>query len=366
MGAAMRGDDGICGSLFSYIDLEKRVRADHPLRVIRPIANAALNSLSGEFAKLYSPIGRESIPPERLMRALLLQAFYSIRSERQLVERIDYDLLFRWFVGLGIEDTVWDATTFTKNRDRLLEGEVASKFLAAVLSQDRVKRLLSSDHFSVDGTLLEAWASPKSFRPKDGSGEPPGPGRNKERDFHGERRRNDTHASTTDPDARLFRKGPGKEARLCFMGHALIENRSGLIVGAVATRASGHAERLAALALIEPHANRPQPITLGADKGDDIGDFVMELREKTVTPHVAQNSNRRRSAIDSRTTRHSGYAVSQRIRKRVEEAFGWAKTVAGLCKMRHRGRPKVGWQFTLAMAAYNLARLPKLLIETAP
>src|SRR6516162_2401443 len=366
MGVTMRGDDGICGSLFSYIDLEKRVRANHPLRVIRQIANAALKSLSGEFAKLYSPIGRESIPPERLMRALLLQAFYSIRSERQLVERIDYDLLFRWFVGLGIEDAVWDATSFTKNRDRLLQGEVAGKFLAVVLSQGKVKRLLSSEHFSVDGTLLEAWASPKSFRPKDGSDEPPGPGRNGERDFHGERRRNDTHASTTDPDARLFRKGPGKEARLCFIGHALMENRNGLIVGAVTTRASGHAERLAALALIEPHANRPQPITLGADKGYDIGDFVMELREKTVTPHVAQNSNRRRSAIDSRTTRHSGYAVSQRIRKRVEEAFGWAKTVAGLCKMRHRGLPKVGWQVTLAMAAYNLARLPKLLIEPAP
>ena len=334
MGVVMRGDDGICGSLFSYIDLEKRVPADHPLRVIRQIANAALKSLSGEFGKLYSPIGRESIPPERLMRALLLQAFYSIRSERQLVER-------------------------------LLAGEVAGKFLIAVLSQDKVKRLLSSEHFSVDGTLLEAWASPKSFRPKDGSGEPPGPGRNGAHDFHGERRRNTTHASTTDPDARLFRKGPGKEARLCFMGHALMENRNGLIVGAVTTRASGHAERLAALALIEPHADRPQPVTLGADKGYDVGDFVMELREKAVTPHVAQSTNGRRSAIDGRTTRHSGYAVSQRIRKRVEEAFGWAKTVAGLRKMRHRGLPKVGWQFTLAMAAYNLVRLPKLLIGPA-
>ena len=301
----MRGDDAICGSLFSYIDLEKRVRADHPLRVIRQIANAALRSLSGEFQKLYSPIGRESIPPERLLRALLLQAFYSIRSERQLVERIDTDLLFRWFVGLGIEDAVWDATSFTKNRDRLLDGEVASQFLVAVLSQDKVKRLLSSEHFSVDGTLLEAWASPKSFRAKDGSGAPPGAGRNGERDFRGERRRNDTHGSTTDPDARLFRKGPGKEARLCFIGHALMENRNGLIVGAVTTRASGHAERLAALALIEPHAERPQPVTLGADKGYDTGDFVMELREKAITPHIAQNANgRRRSAIDGRTTRH--------------------------------------------------------------
>jgi transposase len=366
MGVAMRGDDEICGNLFSYIDLEKRVRSDHPLRVIRQIVNAVLKSLSGEFAKLYSPIGRESIPPERLMRALLLQAFYSIRSERQLVERIDHDLLFRWFVGLGIEDTVWDATTFTKNRDRLLEGEVASQFLAGVLSQDKVKRLLSSEHFSVDGTLLEAWASPKSFRPKDGSGDPPGRGRNGGRDFRGEPRTNDTHVSTTDPDARLYRKGPGKEARLCFIGHALMENRNGLIVGAVATRASGHAERLAALALLQPHGERPQPITLGADKGYDSAEFVMELRERTVTPHVAQNQNGRRSAIDRRTTRHPGYALSQCIRKRIEEAFGWAKTVAGLRKMRHRGLPKVDWQFTLAMAAYDLVRLPKLLGQPIP
>lgn len=362
----MRGDDANKGSLFSYIDLEKRVRADHPLRVIREIANAALKSLSGDFDALYSPFGRESIPPERLLRALLLQAFYSIRSERQLVERTDTDLLFRWFVGLGIEDPVWDATTFTKNRDRLLDGAVAAKFLAAVLSHDKVRGLLSSEHFSVDGTLLEAWASPKSFRPKDGSDKPPGPGRNSERDFRGDKRRNDTHASTTDPDARLFRKGPGKEARLVFMGHALMENRNGLIVDAVTTRASGHAERLAAIVLIEPRADRPNPITLGADKGYDTADFVMELREHTVTPHVAQNQSGRRSAIDGRTTRHSGYAVSQRTRKRIEEAFGWAKTVAGLRKMRHRGLPKVGWQFTLAMAAYNLVRLPKLLAEPAP
>jgi transposase len=361
----MRGEDGICGSLFSYIDLEKRVPADHPLRVVRTIANAALQALWGEFDKLYSPIGRESIPPERLLRALLLQAFYSIRSERQLVERIDYDRLFRWFVGLGIEDAVWDATTFRKNRDRLLEGDIASQFLAAVLAQDQVKRLLSSDHFSVDGTLLEAGASAKSFRPKDGSGEPPSDGRNRERDFHGEPRTNDTHASTTDPDARLYRKGPGKEAKLAFIGHALMENRNGLIVDAVATRASGHAERLAALVLIEPHAERPQPVTLGADKGYDSADFVAELRERTVTPHVAQNQNGRRSAIDGRTTRHSGYMISQRIRKRIEEVFGWAKTVAGLRKMRHRGLPKVDWQFTLAMAAYDLVRLSKLLAGIA-
>jgi transposase len=361
----MRGSDEGNGSLFSYVDLEHRVRPDHPLRVIREIANASLKALSEDFAALYSRIGRESIPPERLVRALLLQAFYSIRSERQLVERIEYDLLFRWFVGLGIDEVVWDATTFTKNRDRLLAGDVATKFLSAVVSQSRVKRLLSSEHFSVDGTLIEAWASPKSFKPRDGSGEPPGPGRNGERDFRGERRTNDTHASTTDPDARLSRKGRGKEAKLSFMGHALMENRNGLIVGAVATRASGHAERLAALALIEPHAQRPHPITLGGDKNYDTNDFVMELRERAVTPHVAQNDTNRRSAIDGRTTRHPGYAVSIRIRKRIEEAFGWAKTVAGLRKMRHRGLPKVDWQFTLAMTAYNLIRLPKLLADPA-
>jgi transposase len=362
----MRGDDAICGSLFSDIDLEARVRSDHPLGLIREIVNAALQALWGAFDKLYSAIGRVSIPPERLMRALLLQAFYSIRSERQLVERIDHDLLFRWFVGLGIDDPVWDATTFSKNRDRLLEGAVAQQFLAAVLSQDKVKRLLSSEHFSVDGTLLEAWASLKSFQPKDGSGEPPGPGRNRERDFHGERRTNDSHASTTDPDARLYRKGPGKEARLCFIGHALMENRNGLIVDAVTTHASGHAERLAALALIEPQAERPLPVTLGADKGYDSAEFVEELRQRAVRPHVAQNQNRRRSAIDARTTRHPGYEISQRIRKRIEEAFGWAKTIAGLRKLHHRGLAKVDWQFTLAMAAYDLVRLPKLLAAAAP
>jgi IS5 family transposase len=263
------------------------------------------------------PIGQVS-----LLRALLLQASYSIRSERQLVERIEFDLLFRWFVGLGVDDPVWDATTFTKNRDRLLAGDVAVKFLAAVLAQPKVKVLLSSEHFSVDGTLLEAWASTKSFRPKDGSGLPPDAGRNGEQDFHGQRRSNDTHASTTDPDARLYRKGRGKEAKLSFMGHALMENRNGLIVGAVATRASGHAERLAALHLVEPHAERPQKVTLGGDKGFDTGDFVAELREINVTPHVAQNTSGRRSAIDGRTTRHPGYAISLRIRKRIEEAFG--------------------------------------------
>lgn len=357
----MRGSDAVGGKLFSYVDLEKRVPADHPLRVIREILNTTLVVMSAEFDALYSPFGRESIPPERLLRALLLQAFYTIRSERQLIERIDFDLLFRWFVGLGVDDPVWDATTFTKNRDRLLAGEIATRFLAAVLAQSKVKALLSDEHFSVDGTLLDAWASTKSFRPKDGSGPPSDPGRNGEQDFHGQKRSNETHASTTDPDARLYKKGRGKEARLCFMGHALMENRNGLIVGAIATRASGHAERLAAQRLIEPHAERPQRITVGADKGFDTQDFVAEMREINVTPHVAQNDNRRRPAIDGRTTHHAGYAVSLRIRKRIEEAFGWAKTVAGLRKARHRGLPKIDWQFIFAMAAYNLVRLPSLL-----
>src|SRR6201996_1582232 len=275
----MRGSDAVAGSLFSYVDLEKRVRADHPLRVIRGVLNATLAAMSAEFDALYAPGGRESIPPERLLRALLLQAFYTIRSERQLVERIDFDLLFRWFVGLGMDDPVWDATTFTKNRDRLLAGEIASRFLAAVLAQPKVKRLLSSEHFSVDGTLLEAWASTKSFRPKDGSGPPPDPGRNGEQDFHGQKRSNQTHASITDADARLYKKGHGKEAKLCFMGHALMENRHGLIIGALATRASGHAERLAAQHLIEPHADDAQRITIGGDKGFDTQDFVAEMRE---------------------------------------------------------------------------------------
>ena len=361
----MRGSDEVAGSLFSYVDLEKRVRSDHPLRVIRGIVNETLVALSPEFDALYSLWGRVSIPPERLLRALLLQAFYSIRSERQLVERIEFDLLFRWFVGLGVDDPVWDATTFTKNRNRLLAGDVALKFLATVLAHRRVKSLLSTEHFSVDGTLLEAWASTKSFRPKDGSGPPPDGGRNGEQNFHGQKRSNETHQSITDPDAQLYRKGRGKEAKLCFMGHALMENRNGLIVGALATRASGHSERLAALHLIEPYAERPQAITLGGDKGYDTKDFVAELREINVTPHVAQNLSGRRSAIDGRTTRHAGYGVSLRIRKRIEEAFGWAKTVAGFRKLRHRGLPKIDWQFTFAMAAYNLVRLPKLLGEVA-
>lgn len=364
----MRGADKRSGELFSYVDLEKRVRKDHPLRPIREMANAALAVLAKDFAALYSGMGRPSIPPEMLLRAMLLQAFYSIRSERQLMERLEFDLLFRWFVGLGVDDPVWDHSTFSKNRDRLLEGDIAAKFLAAVLAQPRVKRLLSSEHFSVDGTLIEAWASMKSFKPKDGRDDgPEDGGRNPSADFRGEKRSNETHESTTDPDAMLYRKGPGMEAKLCYIGHGLMENRSGLIVDTRLTRVSGHAERLAALHMIEPLADRPKAITLGADRGYDAADFVEELRTLNVRPHVAQNTNRRRSAIDKRTTRHPGYAASLRIRKRIEEAFGWFKTVGGMRKTKFRGLHKVDWAFAFTAAAYNLVRLPKLLAaEAAP
>ena len=369
----MRGGDERLGSLFSYVDLEARVCKGHPLRIIRGVVNEALVALSGEFSTLYSRSGRPSIPPEKLLRAMLLQAFYSIRSERQLMERLEFDPLFRWFVGIGVDDAAWDHSTFSKNRERLLEGDIAAKLLSAVMTQPRVKRLLSTDHFSVDGTLIEAWASMKSFRPKslssgedprNGSGEPPtaGGGRNREADFHGQKRSNETHASATDPQARLYRKGPGKEAKLCFMGHALMENRNGLVVDACLTEANGHAERIAALHMIEPRAT---PITLGADKAYDAEDFVNELRSMNATPHVAQNANGRSSAIDGRTTRHAGYALSQRIRKRIEEAFGWIKTIAGQERTKFRGCERVGWAFTFAAAAYNLARLPKLLEASA-
>jgi transposase len=363
----MRGSDKGPGELFSYVDLEQRVRSDHPLRAIRALTDTALEALSGDFAALYSGMGRPSIAPEMLLRAMLLQAFYSVRSERQLMERLEFDLLFRWFVGLGIDDAVWDHSTFSKNRDRLLEGEIAAKFLTAVLAQPRVKRLLSSEHFSVDGTLIEAWASMKSFRPKEppAGGDSGNGGRNAPADFRGEKRSNQTHRSTTDPDARLYRKGPGMEAKLCFIGHGLMENRSGLIVDARLTRVSGHAERLAALDMIHGFADRPRAITLGADKGYDAADFVEELRAINVRPHVARNTSGRRSAIDRRTTRHPGYAKSQRIRKRIEEAFGWIKTVAGLRKTKLRGLPKVDWTFTFAAAAYNLVRAPKLIAMAA-
>jgi transposase len=360
----MRGSDSTSGSLFSYVDIEQRIPTKHPLRTIREIVNEVLASLDGEFSRLYETTGRESVAPERLLRASLLQAFYSVRSERQLMEHLDYNLLFRWFVGLGVDDAVWDHSTFSKNRDRLLDADVAAKFLEAVLRHPKVKRFLSDEHFSVDGTLVEAWASMKSFRAKDGSDEPPGPGRNGERDFHNETRSNDTHASTTDPDAKLYKKAQGREAKLCFMGHALIENRHGLVVQADATQATGKAEREAALTMIDRHApGTTNQLTLGADKAYDASAFVADLRQMCVTPHVAQKA--RSSAIDGRTTRHAGYGVSQRKRKLVEEVFGWGKTIAGIAKVKMRGLARVRYHFIFAMAAYNLIRMPKLLAEAA-
>ena len=363
----MRGEDARSETLFSYVNCEARVPASHPLRAIRTIMDEALAGLSPAFESLYSPIGRPSIAPEKLLRALLLQAFYSVRSERQLMEQLDYNLLFRWFVGLSMDAPVWDVTVFTKNRDRLLAGDIAAAFLSRLLAQPRVKALLSDAHFSVDGTLIEAWASMKSFRPQaadapGGDDVPPG-GRNAERDFRGERRSNETHASSTDPDARLYKKSAGQEARLCFLGHVLMENRSALVVDARLTPASGTAERAAALAMLDRRAGRRagQRITLGADKAYDVAAFVADLRRRAVTPHVAQNNRHRRSAIDARTTGHPGYAVSQRLRRRIEEVFGWMKAVGGLRKTRHRGLARVGWMFTLTAAAYNLVRLPKLL-----
>jgi len=366
----MRGSDERTGSLFSYVDLEARVRGDHPLRVIRKITNAALRDLSEAFAALYKDFGRPSIAPEKLLRAMLLQAFYGIRSERQLMERLEFDLLFRWFVGLGVDDPVWDHSTFSKNRDRLLEGEIAAKFLLAVLAQPRVKRLLSSDHFSVDGTLIEAWASLKSFRRKDGSDDGQGPGRNGERNFHKEKRSNETHQSTTDPEARLYKKGDGQPAKLCYIGHALMENRHGLAVGGGISQATGTAERETALALIDGR-RRGRRITLGADKAYDVEQFVHDLQDRSVTPHIAidghlsKTGTPRKTAVDGRTTRHIGYDISQRCRKRIEEVFGWIKSSAGLAKVKLRGRDRVDAAFTLALAAYNLIRLPKLLAAPA-
>ena len=365
----MRGSDERSGSLFSYVDLESRVRRDHPLRTIREIANAALSDLSRAFTALYADFGRPSIAPEKLLRAMLLQAFYGIRSERQLMERLEFDLLFRWFVGLGVDDPVWDHSTFSKNRDRLLEGEIAAKFLAAVLAQPKVKQLLSSDHFSVDGTPIEAWASIKSFRRKDGSdNDSQGSGRNAERSFHQEKRSNETHQSTTDPQARLYKKGDGQPAKLYYIGHALMENRHGLAVTGGVSQATGTAEREKALDLIDGRGRRKRRITLAADKAYDVTQFVHDLRARSVTPHIAidghlsKTGKRRKTAVDGRTTRHAGYNISQRCRKRIEEVFGWIKSSAGLAKIKLRGRDRVDAAFTLALAAYNLIRLPKLLV----
>jgi transposase len=359
----MRGADEQPGSMFSYVSLEERVPQDHPLRAIRRITDRALERLSPRFGTLYINFGRPSIPPEKLLRALLLQALNTIRSERQLMEQIEYNLLFRWFVGLGMDDAVWAPTTFSKNRDRLLAGDIAAAFFDAVLIHAESARLLSDEHFTVDGTLLQAWASQKSFRPRDE--DPPAPGGgNPTVNFHGQRRSNATHQSTTDPDARLYKKARGREAHLGYLGHVLMEHCSGLIVNAMVTPADGHGERLAAMVMVERVPGRHR-ITVAADKGYDTRDLVAGLRAMDVTPHVAQHTTGRRSAIDARTTRHPGYAVSQQKRKLVEQGFGWMKTIGGLRKLRHRGGPLIEWIFTFTAAAYNIVRLRRLLDATA-
>ena len=361
----MRGDDVQQQAMFSYLAPEARVPKDHPLRPIRDMVNQALADLSGEFQAMYSREGRPSIPPEKLLRALLLQVLYTIRSERLLMEQLDYNLLFRWFVGLSMDDQVWDHSVFSKNQERFLDSDLAGAFFSRILKQAASAGLLSKEHFTVDSTLIEAWASLKSFRPKDAPPPESGGGRNPEVDFHGEKRLNQTHASTTDPEARLFKKGKGKEAKLCFMGHVLMENRHGLVVSPRLTAATGTAERQAAEAMVEAVPGRHR-ITVGGDKAYDTREFVQSLRALKAVPHVAQNCQGRKSAIDGRTTRHPGYAVSQRLRKRVEEIFGWMKTVGNLRKTRHRGGDRVGWKFTLTAAAYNLVRIRNLMAAASP
>lgn len=336
--------------MFSYVALEDRIPADHPLRAIRALVDEVLRGMSARFDRLYADCGRPSIPPERLLRALLLQVLYTVRSERLLMEQLDYNLLFRWFVGLEIDDRVWNHAVFSKNRDRLLNQDVAEEFFARVKAQ--AEGLMSDEHFTVDGTLIEAWASQKSFRPKDGDGGAGG-------EFRGERRSNETHRSRTDPDARLYRKGSGQESRLAYLGHLLLENRHGLIAAAMATAADGLAERDAGLLLAEGLRRRGR-VTLGADKGYDSRDFVTALRSLGITPHVIQNDRNRASAIDQRTTRHAGYRQSVRKRWLVEKPFGWLKLVGGLRKIKLRGLDKVGWLFVFGCAAYNLIRIPKL------
>ena len=350
----MRGDDQQQFSVFSYVAPEDRVPADHPLRAIRKLVDEVLRAMSREFDPLYAETGRASIPPERLLRALLLQVFYSIRSERMLMEQLHYNLLFRWFVGMEMDEPVWNHAVFSKNRERLLNQEVARSFFTRVLKQ--AQRYLSDEHFTVDGTLIEAWASQKSFQKKD-SGDP-GDGNN----FHGERRTNDTHASKTDPDAKLYRKGHSQEAKLSYLGHVLMENRNGLIVDAMVTEADGTAERDAAMLMVHKLWKKRHPIrSLGADKAYDTRDFVKVLREMRVRPHVTQNLNRAGgSAIDARTTRHVGYQISQKRRPRIERAFGWMKAVGGIRKVKLRGLLKVDWLFLMTAAAFNLWRIPKL------
>jgi len=363
----MRGEDRTSGALFSYVDIEARIPARHPLRAMVRVTNTALAELDRAFSALYEGCGRPSIPPERLLRAALLQLLYSIRSERQLVERLEFDLLFRWFVGLSVDEKVFDASTFSKNRDRLLTHAVAQGFLSSLLGLPEVKGLLSAEHFSVDGTLLKAWASTKSFRPKDGSGDPPQPGRNGEAKFRKTKRSNDTHASTTDKDARLYRKGDGQESRLGYLGHALMENRNGLVVAADATLATGTAEREAAARMSE---RLPEGATLGADKNYDAEAFVEGLKARRIEPHVAINGTvstngvARKTAVPPEVAASLRYAISQRLRKRIEECFGWSKTVGGLTQLKVRGLDKVRAVFVFAVAAYNIVRLPKLLAAT--
>jgi transposase len=351
----MRGDERVQDEMFSYVSLEQRVPADHPLREVRKLADEVLRSLSGEFDSLYHSTGRPSIAPEYILRALLLQVFFSIRSERQLVEQLDYNLLFRWFVGLGMDDKVFNHAVFSKNRDRLLTSDVAQAFFSAVL--ERAKRFMSDDHFTVDGTLIQAWASQRSFRRKDGSDDD-GP------NYHGQKRSNDTHESTTDPDALLYKKSAGKESKLAYLGHVLVENRNGLIAAAMATQADGYAEREAALLMLEDkQQDRSRRITVGADKAYDSKDFVTAVRDLNVTPHVAKNDKGRRSNMDARTTRHPGYSISLSCRWLVEKTFGWLKQTGPIRQVKVRGLHQVNWVFVFSCAAHNLLRLPKLIAQ---
>ncbi len=360
----MRGTETFQDYMFSYISPEQRVPKDHPLRPIRKIVDRALNELSKAFDKLYAAEGRPSIAPEKLLRALLLQVLYSIRSERLLMEQLDYNLLFRWFVGLSMDDWIWDATVFCKNRQRLLDGDIAQMFFDSVLRQAREERLLSDEHFSVDGTLIEAWASQKSFKPKDGPA-PPQDGNNGGMEFRGQKRRNDTHQSRTDPEARLYRKSDGHPAQLCYLGHVLMDNRHGLAVVGQVSQANSTAEREMAIEMLKTVAGSHR-ITVGGDKNFDTREFVRLSRGLCVTPHVAQNDHKfHPSAIDRRTVRHLGYGMSQRKRKRIEEIFGWLKTVGMFRKTRHRGKERIGWMFQFSLAAYNLVRMRNLMAGTA-
>jgi transposase len=355
----MRGDDQPPDSMFSYVSPEQRVPRDHPLRPIRQLVDDILREMSRDFDKLYATVGRPSIPPERLLRAQLLQIFYSIRSERLLMEQLDYNILFRWFVGLAMDEPIWDPTVFTKNRDRLLNQDLARSFLRRVV--ERAESYMSDEHFTVDGTLIEAWASQKSFQRKDDPTDSDG------RNFHGAARKNDTHASKTDPDAKLYRRAAGREARLAYLGHLVIENRHGLIVDALASPADGYGERDAAVTMLHARVKRRgwRRRTVGADKAYDTHDFIEVTRALGFTPHVTQNTARRRSAIDRRTTRHDGYAKSQHARPRIEPAFGWLKTIGWLRKIKLRGLANVRWLVAFAAAAFNLRRLSTLMAVPA-